>query len=626
MRWGTGSTNSNSHQAEKPALTIEVNVPLLYNDGMDNSFLKLVLSLQSSPGVYALLLGSGVSRAAGIPTGWEIVKDLIRRLATASGEEMLPDAETWYKAKFVQEPSYADLLERICPTSAERSSLLASYFEPTAEEREQGIKVPTAAHKSIAALVKDGFIKVILTTNFDRLLEIALEEEGLTPDVISSDDMLSGSIPYVHSKCTILKLNGDYKDTRIKNTPEELSNYSPALNACLDRVFDEFGLIICGWSGEWDVALCNAILRCPTRRFTTYWCTIGEPKEEAKRIIQHRHAELIHIREANTAFNELLDKVQALQDMAIPSPISGSMAVALTKRYLSEEKYRIRLHDLILNELEHAYNECSSLKFNVEHPGTTERLKSEFLNQLKRYESVTDVLLNILGTVGYFDNRLYHEQITTCVNRLLETSVQGGSEVLLNLRRYPALLIAYTVGINALVARNFQCLAAVLIEPRVVENDANIPGITHLFPGGVFSHDVGKWLPIPGADRRLTPANDYMQIQVRDKLRNTMPSDQVFVIAFDIFEYLTTITYADLLMPTNATRFWAPTGCFGWRYRNLADDKASNPINSFFTEGIALGNSWGLLASGFFGGSTARLNITRQRYSELLKTIVQMWH
>jgi len=91
-------------------------------------------------------------------------------------------------------------------------------------------------------------------------------------------------------------------------------------------------------------------------------------------------------------------------------------------------------------------------------------------------------------------------------------------------------------------------------------------------------------------------------------------------------EHLTTITYVDLLMPTNVTYFWTPTGCFAWRYRNLINDKASNPINSFFTEGIALGTNWGLLASGFFGGSVAKLNIARQRYGELLKAIVQMWH
>lgn len=40
--------------------------------------------MTTSPGTYALLLGSGVSRAAGIPTGWEVTLDLVRKAAVAA--------------------------------------------------------------------------------------------------------------------------------------------------------------------------------------------------------------------------------------------------------------------------------------------------------------------------------------------------------------------------------------------------------------------------------------------------------------------------------------------------------------------------------------------------------------
>jgi hypothetical protein len=42
---------------------------------------SLALTLESNPGVYACLLGSGVSATSGIPTGWGIVVDLIERVA-----------------------------------------------------------------------------------------------------------------------------------------------------------------------------------------------------------------------------------------------------------------------------------------------------------------------------------------------------------------------------------------------------------------------------------------------------------------------------------------------------------------------------------------------------------------
>ena len=43
----------------------------------------LATSMHAQPGVYAVLLGSGVSTGAGIPTGWGVVRELVRRVAAA---------------------------------------------------------------------------------------------------------------------------------------------------------------------------------------------------------------------------------------------------------------------------------------------------------------------------------------------------------------------------------------------------------------------------------------------------------------------------------------------------------------------------------------------------------------
>ena len=42
---------------------------------------NLAIAMAAGPGQYALLLGSGVSRPAGIPTGWDVTLDLISRIA-----------------------------------------------------------------------------------------------------------------------------------------------------------------------------------------------------------------------------------------------------------------------------------------------------------------------------------------------------------------------------------------------------------------------------------------------------------------------------------------------------------------------------------------------------------------
>jgi len=65
---------------------------------------SLTFSMHASRGGFALLLGSGVSRAATIPTGWEIVVDLLRKLAAVRGDSSNLDPAAWYQAEYGEEP------------------------------------------------------------------------------------------------------------------------------------------------------------------------------------------------------------------------------------------------------------------------------------------------------------------------------------------------------------------------------------------------------------------------------------------------------------------------------------------------------------------------------------------
>jgi len=169
----------------------------------------LAFSVFENPGVYALLLGSGISRAAQIPTGWEITLDLVRRAAKLEGVVEQSNWTEWYRATHGEEPNYSDLLDSLSSTSTERRSILHSYIEPTEQDLADGRRVPTTAHRAVARLVQLGFVRVILTTNFDRLLEQAIRSVGIEPTVISSDDDLLGAVPLIHSRCYVIKIHGD---------------------------------------------------------------------------------------------------------------------------------------------------------------------------------------------------------------------------------------------------------------------------------------------------------------------------------------------------------------------------------------------------------------------------------
>lgn len=229
----------------------------------------LATAIHAQPGVYALLLGSGVSTGAGIPTGWGVVRDLVRRAAAAAAPEDADapqrahdDPEVWWAEHGDGQPlGYSNLLAALAPTPAARRALLAGFFEPSEEDLESGLKVPSPAHRALADLVKRGTVRVILTTNFDRLTERALEDAGVSPQVISNVGALAGMSPLQHTAATVIKLHGDYADLLQRNTVDELTAYPPEWDVLLDRVLSEYGLLISGWSADWDHALVAALER-----------------------------------------------------------------------------------------------------------------------------------------------------------------------------------------------------------------------------------------------------------------------------------------------------------------------------------------------------------------------------
>lgn len=281
---------------------------------MLDPIISLAFTLSSNKGCYALMLGSGISRSAHIPTGWEITLDLIEKIAKLIGEDTGNDPIKWFKKKYNTSADYSSLLNALTHVPSERSSLLAGYFEPNESERKKRWKMPTKAHNAIANLIAGEYIKVVITTNFDRLLEMALDKKGIQPKVISSADQIEGSIPLMHMKRPlILKVNGDYLDTRIKNTEDELSSYDPRVSKLVSRILEDFGVIVCGWSGTYDKELVNLFKTTENKIFNCYWIDKYPPNKNVKTFIKNKDATFIKA-DADELFVEVAKRVLNLDD------------------------------------------------------------------------------------------------------------------------------------------------------------------------------------------------------------------------------------------------------------------------------------------------------------------------
>ena len=74
---------------------------------MMEPMVSLAFALHSNRGAYAALVGSGVSVGAGIPTGWQVVLDLITKVAQVLGEDPGDNVAAWYEKRFGAEPDYS---------------------------------------------------------------------------------------------------------------------------------------------------------------------------------------------------------------------------------------------------------------------------------------------------------------------------------------------------------------------------------------------------------------------------------------------------------------------------------------------------------------------------------------
>ena len=496
---------------------------------------SLSFSIQANPGVYALLLGSGISRPAGIPTGWEITLDLVEKLAALYEEACEPGPVDWFQEKFRKPPDYSVLLDELAKTRTERQQLLRPYFEANEQEREEGIKQPTAAHHAIAQLAAQGFIKVIITTNFDRLTESALQQAGIEPAILSSPDDLKGALPLPHMQCCVLKVHGDYLDTRIRNTPDELDEYSEEINRFLDRVFDEFGLIVCGWSATWDGALRDAICRTPCRRFTTYWAVGGELSDEAQRLIENRRAEVIPINDADTFFQKVQYKVEAMEEFSKPHPLSTEAAVASLKRFLAEPRYRIQLADLIDETVERVIERTSSTDFDANNPPPTTETATV---RIRAYEDACTTLIAMATVGGRWAEEEHCDFWQPALQRLSMVPRPGGKVLWLDMRRYPATLLLYALGLGAVYAGRLDFLGRLFSTPIRRQNNERNPVTQCLAPDLYFDGNTDVMQILEGMTESPFPLNDWVYRTLRHFAKGIIPDDDQYTLIFDKLEIL----------------------------------------------------------------------------------------
>lgn len=560
----------------------------------------LAFSMYSNKGAYALLLGAGISRSAHIPSGWEVEELLIKQLAATQGVINAENWHQWYKDKYGFSATYSSLLKAIVKTPTERVQLMRGFFEPTPEEKELGWKEPTKAHRAIAKLAKDGYIRIILTTNFDRLLEDALKAEGINPQVICHESEIDKATPIVHNNTpTIIKINGDYIDCRFRNTTEELDDYPDLLKRYVRRIFEDYGLITCGWSAEWDKGLVGILNDSSLSRYNSFFASVGKTSDIIKTLAATKHGEIMSIDSADNLFTDIFEQISALAQSNTSRSMSHDVMMARVKKYLSSEQYSIEYSDLIEKLGTEAYDKIiAKANYNV-------RLSPDLFSlYLDWHHNAVRALIDIAILAVRWGKPHHIEMFGDILVKLCTKPIRNGEsyyEDTQYLHALGATLLLNAIGVACIKYKRFAELNNIL---QLKVPAGNFMGyhrmsLLYLLASMRWSYDTLNHL---AHTNWYYPQSYILLERLRPHFQNLFTVETEYENTFYIWEHLESLLYGYNKCYI-LDRFCVPTGQFlrsRFEYMRKNDEE---PYQAFFNSANKLKNEWEPIRQGMFGGS-----------------------
>lgn len=209
-------------------------------------------------------LGAGASASAGIPTAWHMIWEFKQRLFASQRKvslDSVADLSNDRIRKQIQAhidsgrnlpmadapEEYAELFEAVFPSESDRRSYLDSKLS--------GAK-PSYGHLALATFMRANLTKLVWTTNFDPLVADAAARLYDSTGPLSVVDLdapdLAAELIGDERWPIEIKIHGDFRSRRLKNTDDELRHQDSRLRKVLVDSCRRFGLVVAGYSGRDD--------------------------------------------------------------------------------------------------------------------------------------------------------------------------------------------------------------------------------------------------------------------------------------------------------------------------------------------------------------------------------------
>jgi NAD-dependent SIR2 family protein deacetylase len=226
----------------------------------------------------AWLLGAGASADAGVPTAGQLIDELLAVLYCSDNGLR--------RADLTRDPRWQDRVRGFydgrngLPPLAE-NAFYPAVFEKVYPDRDARARFvwdqlagrrPHPGQHMLAALVAAGLAPLLITTNFDTLLEDAIRP-ALDPDAAARltvlDPESSSRAPFTvaaDARPLLMKIHGDLGAVTVKNTTAELAEQDERLRKAALGLLGRFGLLVAGYSGRDPsvMAMLRDVLAQPT--------------------------------------------------------------------------------------------------------------------------------------------------------------------------------------------------------------------------------------------------------------------------------------------------------------------------------------------------------------------------
>jgi tetratricopeptide (TPR) repeat protein len=343
---------------------------------------------------YCFILGAGASKQSGIPTGAELAKQWLKEIEQKYDTDHF---NTWKKGIKLQEGNedekYAEIYGKRFELNPQEGYL---YLESIMEKVE-----PSFGYSVLSQILEKTQDKIVITTNFDCLIEDAMFIYSKKRPLIIGHESLAGYVKLHTKRPTIAKIHRDIFLSP-KNRNSELKDLEEGWKNNLSGILKYYTPIVIGYGGN-DGSLMNFLTdnKDPkTMMFWFYW--EGEntpesylPNEKIQKLVTDYNGFIIPIK----GFDEMMLQINDALGYKWLDKELIKIAEERAKAYINKittlnEKASLEIKEVIQNISEKQARDWWTIQLEIDNEPDIDKKDKMFLNGITETNNSPELISN----------------------------------------------------------------------------------------------------------------------------------------------------------------------------------------------------------------------------------------